>query len=158
MSSSSRFQAEIQQTVPFASSAHEGVVALMIVADRVERHLAKVLCTSGITTQQYNVLRILRGAGPQGLPTLEVGCRMIEQAPGVTRLLDRLENKGLVIRDRVPEDRRQVWAKITPRGLAILESLDDVVDRADRDALRGLTEPEQRRLIALLEQALTGLE
>src|SRR5688500_3938837 len=87
---------EIQQRRPFRSRTQEGVIARMRTADVLLRALARVVEPHGITLQQYNVLRILRGAGAEGLPTLEVGVRMIEETPGVTRLLDRLEKKALV--------------------------------------------------------------
>ncbi|HZJ72423.1 MAG TPA: MarR family transcriptional regulator, partial [Planctomycetota bacterium] len=99
-------QREIRQTRPFPSVEAEAVVGLMRTADVVKRGLARVVEPRGLTLQQYNVLRILRGAGPEGLPTLEIAGRMIEQAPGVTRLLDRLEAKNLVQRARCPRDRR----------------------------------------------------
>ena len=88
-----------------------------------------------ITLQQYNVLRILRGAGDEGLPTLDIAERMIEHAPGVTRLIDRLEAKGLVRRQRPADDRRQVLCVATAAALALLEQLDAPMDRADREAL-----------------------
>ena len=89
-----RLQDELRQRAPFASPAQEAVVALMRTTDVVRRYLARVVDPNGITLQQYNVLRILRGGGADGVPTLEVAARMIEQTPGITRLLDRLEAKG----------------------------------------------------------------
>ena len=85
----------------------------------------------GITPQQYNVLRILRGAGAEGLPTLSIGERMIEQTPGVTRLVDRLERKGLVERTPCAKDRRRVFCRMTAKGLELLKELDDPVNRWD---------------------------
>src|SRR5215208_2200660 len=101
-------QQEIRQSRPFRSRQQEAVLALLRTSDVVRRFLARIVEPHGITLQQYNVLRILRGAGEEGIPTLAIGERMIEQAPGITRLLDRLESKGLVRRSRCPEDRRQV--------------------------------------------------
>ena len=103
----SSLQHELRQRRPFASPAHEAVVGLMRTADLVRRQMTALVEPHGITLQQFNVLRILRGAGDEGLPTLEVAERMIEQTPGVTRLLDRLEAKELVRRQRCPKDRRQ---------------------------------------------------
>ena len=105
----------------------------------------------GITLQQYNVLRILRGAGDEGLPTLEIAHRMIEQSPGITRLMDRLEAKGLVRRQRSATDRRQVRCWITPTGLALLEQLDASVNQADEALLGALASDEVDRLILLLD-------
>src|ERR1035437_4343698 len=101
----SPLQRELRQRRPFQSAAHEAIVGLLRTADLIRRHAAAVVEPHGITTQQFNVLRILRGAGGDGLPTLEVGARMVEQTPGVTRLLDRLEAKDLVRRQRCPNDR-----------------------------------------------------
>jgi DNA-binding MarR family transcriptional regulator len=86
--------------------------------------------------QQYNVLRILRGAGNTALPTLEIRARMVEQTPGITRLLDKLEQRGWVTRNRHGEDRRQVLCLITPEGKDLIDSLDDAVD-ATFDQLLG---------------------
>src|SRR6185295_1524706 len=110
----SALQREIRQTRPFRSRSQEAMLALLRTADQVHRSFARVVEPHGITLQQYNVLRILRGAGDAGLPTLEIGARMIERSPGVTRLIDRLEAKGWVRRERCPHDRRQVLCWITP--------------------------------------------
>jgi MarR family transcriptional regulator, organic hydroperoxide resistance regulator len=156
-SSDSAIQREIRQTRPFRSRSQEAVVALLRTADMVRRALAHVVGPRGITLQQYNVLRILRGAGTAGLPTLDVAERMIEQAPGVTRLLDRLEGKGLVERKRCPQDRRQVLCFATPDALRALDELDGLMDGADRQAL-GMLEPAQlEALIGLLDRVRAGL-
>src|SRR4051812_50185744 len=91
---SSTLQDEIKQTRPFRSSAEEVVVSVLRTAAVMQRHLAQVVESHGITIQQYNVLRILRGAGDAGLPTLAIRDRMVEEAAGVTRLLDKLEKAG----------------------------------------------------------------
>src|SRR5229473_5817955 len=111
---------EIRQRRPFPSVAHEAIVALLRTADLVRRQVATLVEPHGITPQQYNVLRILRGAGEKGLPTLEIAERMIEQTPGITRLIDRLQTKNLVARERCLTDRRQVFCRITPAGLSLL--------------------------------------
>jgi DNA-binding MarR family transcriptional regulator len=121
---------EILQTRPFGSAAEEAAVGLLLTADALARRLAEVIEPSGITHQQYNVLRILRGAHPDAIQTLEIAERMIEQAPGITRLLDRLEDKGLVRRERGRPDRRCVHCRITPAGLALLAALDAPVAAA----------------------------
>src|SRR5947208_7556531 len=99
---------DIHQSKPFASRGEEATVGLMLTADVLRRYSEEVLSPFGVTPQQYNVLRILRGSQPDALPTLEIASRMIDKAPGVTRLLDRLERKGLVSRIRCTADRRQV--------------------------------------------------
>ena len=143
-------QAELKQTKPFRSSSQEAAVALLRTADVLRRRFEEVLAPTEITVQQYNVLRILRGAGEGGLPTLEIAERMIERAPGITRLVDRLESAGLVARERSAEDRRAVLCRATAKGLALLASLDDVVDEADDAALGMLTERERRELTRIL--------
>lgn len=96
----SSLQAEIQQTTPFRSLSEEAILSILRTADLVRTAITDLLAPAGITMQQYNVLRILRGAGEAGLPTLAIGDRMIESAPGVTRLLDRMEAKSWVSRTR----------------------------------------------------------
>ncbi|HXI21068.1 MAG TPA: MarR family transcriptional regulator [Gemmatimonadales bacterium] len=147
---------EIKQRRPFPSPAQEAIVALFRTTDRLRRRIAQVLEPSGVTLQQYNVLRILRGAGEGGLPTLEIVERMIEQTPGITRLLDRLERKRLVSRERCPSDRRQVTCRITESGLTLLAGLDATVDRTDEELL-GLEPAELRRFTALLDRIRGGL-
>ena len=150
-------QDEIKQSRPFRSPSQEVAIGLMRTADRVRRTFASVIEPFGITLQQYNVLRILRGAGDDPLPTLELARRMIEETPGITRLLDRLESKTLVSRTRCPRDRRQVLCSITQTGLELLARLDTPMDQADEAALSGLEVAEQRRLIALLDRVRAGL-
>lgn len=144
-------QRALRQGRPFQSSAHEAIVGLLHTADLVRRRLAAVIEPAGITVQQFNVLRILRGAGDDGLPTLEVAARMIEQTPGITRLLDRLEAKTLVRRQRCPKDRRQHLCWITPIGRALLEQLDGPVMQVGETALAGLGAAERRRMIRTLD-------
>ena len=122
----------------------------------MQRHLAQVVEASGVTIQQYNVLRILRGAGDAGLPTLAIRDRMIEEAAGITRLLDKLEDAQYVVRERSTPDRRQVVCRITRTGLAVLASLDAPVDDEQARALSTLTQDEQRQLIELLGAIRAG--
>ena len=96
--------------------------------------------------------RILRGAGPEGIPTLAIGERLIEETPGMTRLLDRLEAKSLVRRERCPEDRRQVTCRITPAGRKLLTQLDPVVNATGAEVLGGATEPDVAALIPILDR------
>lgn len=132
-------------------------VSLMRTSDLVRRAASLVIEPHGITIQQYNVLRILRGAGSEGLPTLEIAARMIEQTPGITRLMDRLEAKKLVRRERCPRDRRQVTCRISEEGLALLAALDGPVAESERVALSGLTPHQLRQLITLLDRTRNGL-
>ena len=148
---SSALQHELRQRRPFQSVAHEAVVGLMRTADLIRRQAAALIEPHGITLQQFNVLRILRGAGDEGLPTLEVAERMIEQTPGVTRLLDRLEAKELVRRQRCPKDRRQHLCWITTKGLTLLSKLDALTSRAPEESLKGLRPKERVAIIRLLD-------
>ena len=151
---------EIRQTKPFRGPAHEAAVGLMRTADLIQRNFSRFVEPHGLTIQQYNVLRILRGAGSAGLPTLEIGERMIERTPGITRLIDRLEAKKLVRRERSTTDRRQVYCWITPVGLSMLAQIDEPIDRAGEEAFAGMSDGETRALIVQLEtvrQALNGL-
>jgi DNA-binding MarR family transcriptional regulator len=146
-------QEEIQQSKPFRSRSQEAFLALLRTADDMRRHVSRVLEPAGVTLQQYNVLRILRGAGPNGLPTLAIGERMVERTPGVTRLIDRMEEKGWVTRERCTEDRRRVWCRITDEGLRLLAPLDPQVNAAD-DSLEQVLEQDQ---LAALIQYLDGI-
>jgi len=150
-------RAAIKQTKPFSSVSQEGILALFLTADAVRRTFAQLIEEHvGLTLQQYNVLRILRGAGEQGLPTLEIPERMIEQAPGITRLVDRLEKKKWVERERSREDRRQVICRITKSGLALLARVDKQVDGKDEEILSMLSQKETRVLIELLNRIRAG--
>jgi len=142
---------EIRQTKPFHSAADEAVVTLLATADRVRTALNRVTEAHDVTLQQYNVLRILRGAGEEGLPTLEIASRMIEKSPGITRLLDRLEARRLVRRVRCPEDRRQVLCHATETARRLLAGLDRPVADAGRGLLAPLGPPHTAELIRLLD-------
>lgn len=130
----------------------KALVNLLGAADRVKAAIAAVVEPHGITAQQYNVLRILRGAGADGLPTLAIGERMLERSPGVTRMIDRLEAKGLVRRERRADDRRCVHCGITPAGSRLLAELDEAMDQADAAAFAALNRSELRQLVSLLER------
>lgn len=153
-----RLQEEIRQTRPFRNAAQEASLALLRTADLVRRLGTAQLARYDLTLQQYNVLRILRGAkGP--LPTLEIAERMLEQAPGITRLIDRLEAKQLVTRVPCKTDRRQVHCHITDSGLGLLETLDPVMNAADGRLERVLAPEQLQQLIetlAVAREALTA--
>lgn len=142
---------EIAQRRPFHSVKAEVAVSILRTAAIIERHFAQVVANSGITIQQYNVLRILRGADDEGLPTLVIRDRMIHAAPGITRLLDKLETAGLARRERCSPDRRQVFCYITSSGLEVLNQLEAAMKEADELAVGTLSEDEQRQLLKLLE-------
>lgn len=144
---------EIRQTRPFAGPEQEAQLSIERTAASLSHALAEVLRPHGLTAAQYNVLRILRGAGEAGHCRSEVGDRLVTPVPDVTRLLDRLEAAGLIARARGTEDRRQVRARITADGLARLDALDAPVDRLHRDLLGHLGEERLRALIDLLAVA-----
>lgn len=154
--STTPLQRELRQTRPFESAAQEATLGLVRTADRLRRHFSSVVEPHGITVQQFNVLRILRGANPEPLPTLEIAERMVEQTPGVTRLLDRLEAKQLIARQRCPNDRRQVLCGITPVGLSLLSELEEPIRRAHQQAFGVLPVAAQRQLIRLLDRVRAG--
>lgn len=152
----SLLQREIKQTRPFHSAAQEAALGILRTADLLQRRIAAVLEPLGVSPQQYNVLRILRGAGERGLPTLEIGQRMIEQSPGVTRLVDRLIAHGWAERGRCTEDRRVVYCRITVAGLDLLAQADAPIIAADELLMGALSEAEQHVLIGLLDRVRGG--
>jgi MarR family transcriptional regulator, organic hydroperoxide resistance regulator len=143
---------EIRQSKPFDSPAQEAILALYRTSDMLRRQFSQLVEPHGISLQQYNVLRILRGAGKTGIPTLDIADRMIERTPGVTRLLDKLEAKRLVRRQRCPEDRRQVLCWITEPGMRLLAELDQPLATAGIRSMTPLPTGELRALIATLEK------
>jgi len=143
---------DIKQTKPFRSRSQEALLGLLRTADESRRHASHALEDAGITLQQYNVLRILRGAGSQGLPTLSVAERMLERTPGVTRLIDRMERKGWVTRERCTEDRRRVWCRITEEGHGLLDRLDTPIGDVDGALGEVLDEHELSALIGYLDR------
>ncbi len=149
-------QAEIVQRLPFHSASAEVAVSILRTAALIERYFAQVVSRTGVTVQQYNVLRILRGGGEEGLPTLVIRDRMIHATPGITRLLDKLEKAGFARRDRSSPDRRQVFCYITEQGLQILERLDVEMREADEVAVGTLSDTEQRQLLKLLDGVRAG--
>ena len=147
----SRLQEELKQRKPFQSVAQEALLGLMRTTDLVRRQVTAFVEPHGITLQQYNVLRILRGGGKEGVPTLEVAERMVEQTPGITRLLDRLEAKGFIKRERCLKDRRQHLCWITPKSAALLEKLDSPMVQFGEHLMKGLKHDDRQALIRLLD-------
>ena len=144
-------QAEIQQTKPFTSVEDEALVALQRTADRLQWRLSEMLKAHGLSPTQYNALRILRGAGDQGRACSEIAERMINRDPDITRLVDRLERRGLAVRSREGQDRRVITTRITPAGLELLQALDVPVEDFNREMLGPLGEQRLQTLIRLLE-------
>jgi DNA-binding MarR family transcriptional regulator len=133
-------------------------VSLMRAADALARGAEALLKPFGLSGTQYNILRILRGAGETGLACREVGCRLISRDPDITRLLDRMESRGLIARAREARDRRVVKTRITAEGLRLLGELDKPVQELHRRQWRHVPAKELRKLSNLLERARERLE
>jgi MarR family transcriptional regulator, organic hydroperoxide resistance regulator len=144
-------QAELKQKIPFSSREQEVYLSLLRTADALQTQVDGRLKDFGLTATQYNALRILRGAGPEGLPCREIGERMITHDPDITRLLNRLEQRSLVERTRDKHDRRVIRGKITPSGLRLLREMDGPIDKLGREMFRHVGQEKLSQLIQLLE-------
>ena len=129
----SRLQAEIKQTKPFQRRSSEALLSVLRTAALLQHELNELLRPYGITDLQYNVLRILRGAGPEGLCGREISERLVSKVPDVSRLLDRMESMQLLRRERDAADRRHVTARITPKGLRVLDEATPSLDAFERE-------------------------
>jgi DNA-binding MarR family transcriptional regulator len=129
-------------------------VALLIAADRLSQQAEQLVKEHSLTGTQYNVLRILRGAEPAGLPCKGISDRMISHDPDMTRLLDRLEKRGVISRERQADDRRVVKARITAAGLDILKKLDAPVLELHRKQFHSLGAPRLKNLTTALEEII----
>jgi DNA-binding MarR family transcriptional regulator len=144
---------EIQQERPFASVEEEALLNLLRTADCLQRAFHRTTRNWGLSSTQYNVLRILRGAQPEGLTCSAIGSRMLTAEPDITRLLARLKALKLIRQKRGQSDRRSVWTQISAQGLALLEEMDPVVGQAPRQLLGHLSGQDVAELIRLLELA-----
>lgn len=149
-------QAELKQKIPFTSREQEAYLSLMRTADTLQTQIEARLKDFGLTGTQYNALRILRGAGPEGLPCREIGERMIAHDPDITRLLNRLEDRALVERARAKHDRRVIYGKVTAAGLKLLKDMDGPIEKHNREMLRHVGQEKLKQLIELLELARCG--
>ena len=149
---------EIQQTRPFDSLEQAAHLSMVRTAALLEHATAKALEPHGITPTQYNVLRILRGAGDAGLCRKEVGERMVTPVPDATRLLDRMEAAGLIARERKGDDRRFVSTRITDAGLVLLDRVDAPMRELHRKHAGGLSPAEMSALIDVLERVRASIE
>jgi DNA-binding MarR family transcriptional regulator len=135
----------------FESPLQEAILNLMVAADSVRDLFDNACAELGITASQYNVLRILRGIHPEGHSRCEIARRMIERAPDVTRLIDRLEKQGFVERDRTERDRRLSISRITPAGLELLNRLEPRVRQVHEQIAERLSLHDQRELSRICE-------
>lgn len=146
-------QAEIKQKRPFGTLEEKALISLLRTADMLQWRAGAMFKQHGLSPTQYNALRILRGAGAKGLTCSEIGDRMINRDPDITRLMGRLERAGLVRRKRQPEDRRVIRTCITAAGLALLKALDRPVVALNRQMLGHLGKQRLQSLISLLDLA-----
>jgi len=153
---SSRLQAETKQSKPFASLEHEAILGLLRTAAIIDHETDEMLRPFGLTGTQFNVLRILRGAGDDGLCGREIAERMINRVPDVPRLLDRLENAGHISRVRDREDRRHVTARITAKGRAVLDDVTAAARPTVEKRFNRLAPDQLRALIAALDVIREG--
>jgi len=153
---SKSLQAEIKQSKPFTSSRAEALLGILRTAAVIDHHLGEALKPYKITTTQYNLLRILRGAGKNGLCGRDVAERLISRVPDVSRLLDRTEDLKLISRKRDPADRRHVTARITDKGLALLERVTPELEVVERQRFGRLDPAILDGLIAALDDVRNG--
>jgi DNA-binding MarR family transcriptional regulator len=146
------------QMTRMAGPGQEAILNLLVAAGHLRERMDRVCEAHRITSGQYNVLRILRGARPDGFARCEISRRMVERAPDVTRLIDRLEAQDLVERDRSSEDRRRSVAKITDKGLRLLERMQPEFEALDRYIEQRLAVRDRRELSRILERLYTDEE
>jgi DNA-binding MarR family transcriptional regulator len=149
-------QEDLRQTRPFTSRQQEAYLSVVRTASTLMDRVEDLLKPYGISATQYNVLRILRGAGEGGLCRNELRDRMLTRMPDMTRLLDRMEEAGLVTRSRERDDRRMVLARISTRGRELLGELDGPMSDLHQEQLTGLTDEQLRTLIDLLTAIREG--
>jgi DNA-binding MarR family transcriptional regulator len=142
---------EIKQKKPLPIPGQAAVITIFRTADVLRHSIESSLSAFGLSNEQYNVLRILRGAGESGLPTLEISSRMLSRSPNITRLIDRLIVKKLARRSRPKEDRRVVIVCIAPQGMELLSHLDGVVDKVF-DRFPPTTKAEMETLLDVLDR------
>ena len=148
-----KLKTEIKQRRPFSSVQEEVVLSLVRTADEVMAPLAAVLREANLSLSQYNILRVMRGAGEEGLPCGEISERMVRRDPDLTRLLDRMEARGLISRARGTVDRRVVLTSITDEGRRLLAELDEPIRRATKARLAHMRSDRLELLRELLDEA-----
>jgi DNA-binding MarR family transcriptional regulator len=141
---------EVPHKKPSKSLDEEALVSIARTAALFREYIERLLAPHGLSMTQYNVLRILRGAGPKGLCRNEIGQRLISRMPDVSRLLDRMEQAGLVRRVRGTEDRRLVNTRLTEQGRTLVNDLDPIVAKSQSERLAHMTQDQLRTLIDLL--------
>lgn len=147
----SKLQHELKKKRPFESPEQEAALSVMRTSDQLQIRLARLLREHNLTPSQYNILRILRGEG-KPLPILEIASRTITIVPGITGLIDRLEQAGFVNRLRCEKDRRIIYVALTDQGITTLAALDDPLVALHEKLLGHLSQADLKKLIRLLEK------
>jgi DNA-binding MarR family transcriptional regulator len=155
---SGRLQKEIQQTKQFQRPGEEAVLNIAKTADVLQQPFVDMLKDYELSSTQYNCLRILRGAGAEGLPCGKIAARMITHDPDITRLMDRLEKRSLITRGRCEGDRRVVTTRITKQGLALLSAIDAPLGKLLDQLMGHMSSQKLSTLIDLLEEAREGAQ
>lgn len=145
-------QNELKQSKPFTDASEAAHLAVLVTAERLKTNAAHVFRAKDLTAAQYNVLRILRGAGKDGITCTDISSRMITRDSDITRMLDRLEARGLITRVRQADDRRVVKAFISKEGLQLLKDLDRPLRRFIENQMAGLSENDLKKLVKLLDK------
>jgi MarR family 2-MHQ and catechol resistance regulon transcriptional repressor len=148
-------QHEIKKRSPFASPRQEAMLNVWRTGDLAQNRFGKLFRTHGVTASQYNILRILRG-NDRPLPCLEIASQMIQAVPAITRLIDQLDQSGLITRERSADDRRVVYVEITAKGRKVVKELDGPVEKLHDELLSTLTVAEAKELSRLLEKVRSG--
>jgi DNA-binding MarR family transcriptional regulator len=151
-----KLQREIHQTKAIRLPEEEAALNVVRTADVLMQALNDVLKPHLLSPTQYNVLRILRGAGDPGASCKEIGVRLVARDPDITRLMDRLEQRGLVTRDRAKQDRRVVTHRLTRTGLELVNELDRPIEALHHRTMGHMKAPKLRELVRLLEQVRAG--
>lgn len=147
-----RLQTELKKRQPFSSVEQEAALNILKTGDMLQNRLGRLFRDTGLTTSQYNVLRILVGEGAP-LPSLEIASRLIQAVPAITGLIDRLEERELVVRKRCSEDRRVVYVAVTEAGRDLVAQIAEPLSQLHRDLLSHLSREDLESLINLLERA-----
>jgi DNA-binding MarR family transcriptional regulator len=153
-----KLQSEIGQTRPFALIEEEAALNVIRTAEVLQRSVANFLREFDLSPAQYNVLRILRGAGPDGATCSQVGERLVARDPDITRLLDRMDSRGLIARERSSRDRRVVITRISPAGLKLVDRIDQPLHAMNKAKLGKFGREALAELIAGLERMREAFE
>ncbi|MEO2035765.1 MAG: MarR family transcriptional regulator [Planctomycetaceae bacterium] len=153
----SRLQRDLKKRLPFDSPEQEANLNVLRTTDLLQNRFGRFFREYGLTSSQYNVLRILRGEG-KPLPSLEIGTRMIQVVPAITGLIDRLEKQGLVSRRRCEEDRRVVYVEITSAAKKLLKRMDDPLLALHKQLSGALTRAELKELTRVMEKIRSGID